>query len=73
MCEKEVYSQSRNKYTKPNIVDIRDRLIDINRTSKLPLILCHTYAADYDGDEMSIYPVKIPKIHTKIRKIYMGS
>ena len=38
-----------------------DRHVDINRTIKLPLALCHAYAADFNGDKLSIYPVKNTK------------
>ncbi len=32
-----------------------------NWTIKLPLEMCSPYAADFDGDEMSLFPVTDPK------------
>ena len=33
---------------------------DVNCTIRIPPSMCAPYAADYDGDEMTIFPVKHP-------------
>lgn len=47
--------------SQPHIVETVLGPVDVNRSMKIPLRLCSPYAADFDGDEMSLFPVKDPK------------
>ena len=46
------------KVSEPEIICTSRGDIDIKRSMKIPLRLCSPYAADFDGDEMSLFPLK---------------
>jgi hypothetical protein len=42
------------------MVEASDTRWDVNRTLRLLPEICLLYAADFDGDEMSVFPIKEP-------------
>jgi hypothetical protein len=58
----------RVKLTPLEYVTVRGIQIDRNRSIRLLLRLCLPYAADFDDDEMSIFPVKSPEAIEECRR-----
>ena len=48
----------RVQITEPHIVTTRNGAWDVNFSLRMPPGMCSPYAADFDGDEMSFFPVK---------------
>jgi hypothetical protein len=48
------------KITKPKMAEASGTRWDVNWTLRLPPEMCIPYATDFDGDDMSLSPIKDP-------------